>query len=277
MRVRLLLGSLCCLLLPLAPLLADSHRADSGFYVAVRAGSAFTDPATGSLVRMRDDYGSGYLIFYDSRFTYGTGVSVNGAAGYAFGALRLEAELSYAVTDLGYWTWEVRDDQGRFVNQTVVLQRLNATGLTANLWYDIDTGTVFSPFLGGGAGAVFQFANEAEWPVSQGSAGLENYEFLWATGFGITYHLGAGIGVEVGAGVDARVAVERRTHLHGIRRYGHVHPNPLHPDGSAAPHSARPELSLLTPRAPAHAEAASAPPAPVRGFAGGTASGSRGT
>ena len=56
MRVRLLLGSLCCLLLPLAPLLADSHRADSGFYVAVRAGSTFTDPATGSLVRMRDDY-----------------------------------------------------------------------------------------------------------------------------------------------------------------------------------------------------------------------------
>ena len=146
MRVRLLLGSLCCLLLPLAPLLADSHRADSGFYVAVRAGSTFTDPASGSLVRMRDDYGSGYLIFYDSRFTYGTGVSVNGAAGYAFGALRLEAELSYAVTDLGYWTWEVRDDQGRFVNETVVLQRLDATGLTANLWYDIDTGTVFSPF-----------------------------------------------------------------------------------------------------------------------------------
>ena len=204
MRVRLLLGSLCCLLLPLAPLLADSHRADSGFYVAVRAGSTFTDPATGSLVRMRDDYGSGDPIFYDSRFTYGTGVSVNGAAGYAFGALRLEAELSYAVTDLGYWTSEVRDDQGRFVNQTVVLQRLNATGLTANLWYDIDTGTVFSPFLGGGAGAVFQFANEAEWLVSQGSAGLEDYEFLWATGFGITYHLGAGIGVEVGAGVDAR-------------------------------------------------------------------------
>ena len=90
------------------------------------------------------------------------------------------------------------------LNETVVLQRLDATGLTANLWYDIDTGTVFSPFLGGGAGAVFQFANEAEWPVSQGSAGLENYEFLWATGFGITYHLGAGIGVEVGAGVDAR-------------------------------------------------------------------------
>ena len=117
------------------------------------------------------------------------------------------------MTDLGYWTSEVRDDQGRFVNETVVLQRLNATGLTANLWYDIDTGTVFSPFLGGGAGAVFQFANEAEWPVSQGSAGLENYELLWATGFGITYHLGAGIGVEVGAGVDARFGYRLSTTL----------------------------------------------------------------
>ena len=42
MRVRMLLGSLCCLLLPLAPLLADSHRADSGFYVAVRAGGTDT-------------------------------------------------------------------------------------------------------------------------------------------------------------------------------------------------------------------------------------------
>ena len=213
MRMRMLLGSLGCLLLPLAPLLADSHRADSGFYVAVRAGSTFTDPATGSLVRMRDDYGSGDPIFYDSRFTYGTGVSVNGAAGYAFGALRLEAELSYTVTDLGHWTWEVRDDQGGFVNGTVVLQRLDATGLAANLWYDIDTGTVFSPFLGAGAGAVFLFANEAEWPVSRGSGGLQNYEFLWATGFGLTYHLGAGIGVEVGAGVDARFGYRLSTTL----------------------------------------------------------------
>ena len=107
----------------------------------------------------------------------------------------------------------MRDDQGGFVNGTVVLQRLDATGLTANLWYDIDTGTVFSPFLGAGAGAVFLFANEAEWPVSRGSGGLQNYEFLWATGFGLTYHLGAGIGVAVGAGVEARFGYRLSTTL----------------------------------------------------------------
>ena len=176
MRVRLLLGSLCCLLLPLAPLLADSHRADSGFYVAVRAGGTFTDPATGSLVRMRDDYGSGDPIFYDSRFTYGTGVSVNGAAGYAFGALRLEAELSYAVTDLGYWTSEVRVDQGRFVNETVVLlsaecdrpdrepvvrHRIPGSVLLIRCWVEVPPRCSSSTTM-------------AEWTVSQGSPAHEN-------------------------------------------------------------------------------------------------------
>ena len=213
MRVRLLLGALCCLLL-LPPVSALAERdADSGFYLAVRAGSVFGDPATSLLVQVSDDYGSGDPIFYDSSFTYGAGFGVNAAAGYAFGALRLEAELSYSATDLGYWEWVARDAQGRFLNQTFVLRRLDSTGLTANLWYDVATGTVFTPFLGAGAGAVFLFANEAEWPVSQGSAGLENYEFLWATGLGMTYHLGAGIGVEVGASVDASFGYRLSTTL----------------------------------------------------------------
>ena len=211
--VRLLLGFLGCLLLPLAPLFAESRRADSGVYVAVRAGSVFSDQATSSLVRVSDDYGSGDPLFYESQFTYGTGVAASAAAGYAFGALRLEAEFSYTATDLGYWNWQARDAQGRILNQTFVLQRLNATGLTANLWYDIDTGTVFSPFLGAGAGALFLFANEAEWLVSQGSAGLQNYESLWATGFALTYHLGAGVGVEVGAGVAMSLGYRLSTTL----------------------------------------------------------------
>ena len=213
MRIRLLLGVLCCLLLPLAPALAHRHQAGSGFYLAVRAGSVFSDPGTSLLVRVSDDYGSGDPIHYDSSFTYGAGLGVNAAAGYAFGALRLEAELSYAATDLGYWEWEARDAQGRFRNQTFVLRRLDSTGLTANLWYDIATGTMFTPFLGAGAGAVFLFANEAEWPVSQGSAGLENYEFLWATGLGMTYHLGAGFAVKVGARVDASFGYRLSTTL----------------------------------------------------------------
>ena len=213
MRVRLLLGSLCCLLLPLAPALAHRHQADSGFYLAVRAGSVFADPATSLLVQVSDDYGGGDPIFYDTSYNYGTGFGVNAAAGYAFGALRLEAELSYTATDLGYWEWEARDAQGRFLNQTFVLRRLDSTGLAANLWYDVATGTAFTPFLGAGAGAVFLFANEAEWPVSQGSAGLENYELLWATGFGLTYHLGAGLGVEVGARVHASFGYRLSTTL----------------------------------------------------------------
>ena len=213
-RLRLLLGSLCgLLLLPLTPALADRQRADSGPYLAVRAGSAFTDPATSLLVRVSDAYRGHDPIFYDTGFTYGAGVGVNAAAGYAFGALRLEAELSYTATDLGYWEWEARDAQGNFLNQTFVLRRLDATGLSANLWYDIDTGTRFTPFLGAGAGAAFLFANEAEWPRSQGSAGLENYEFLWATGFGLAYHLGAGLAVEVAGGVEASFGYRLSTTL----------------------------------------------------------------
>lgn len=80
-RFRLLLGSLCCLLLPLAP--------------ALRAGSVFTDPATSLLVRVSDDYGSGDPIFYDSSFTYGAGVGVNAAAAGRDRAVREPLGLAY--------------------------------------------------------------------------------------------------------------------------------------------------------------------------------------
>ena len=197
---------MCCLLFSAVPVCSDGHAADFGFYVAAGAGSTFPHPATSWRVRIRDVLDSAQdPVFYSGGFNFSPGVSFTGAAGYQFGPLRLEAEGSYTATDLGFWNWESRDAKGEFLNQTFILQRLDAIGILLNAWYEVGTGSAFSPFVGGGVGAVYQTATESEWPVSEGSADLSEYDLLEATGLGLAYHLGAGLGMAIGAGLDLRL------------------------------------------------------------------------
>lgn len=198
MRIRTLLGSVGCLLFSFTPVFGDGHITNSGFYFGLGAGTTFADATTeGSAVRLRDDFGRAGSRFYDSYWYFEPGVTLSGAAGYAFGDVRVEGEFSYTVSSIGHWDWEARDADGNVTNRTFIERRLDSIGMMANCWYDIDTGSLVSPYFGGGVGAVHLAAIETEWGESVGNVNIGDYDFLEAAGVGIGFQVGAGVGIDV--------------------------------------------------------------------------------
>ena len=129
MRVRILLGSVGCILFSLTPLFGDSHIANSGFYFGLGAATTFADATTeSSTVRLRDDFGGAGSRFYNSYWYFEPGVSLSGAAGYAFDGVRVEGEFSYTVNSIGHWAWESRDADGNVMNRTFIERRLDSIG-----------------------------------------------------------------------------------------------------------------------------------------------------
>ena len=87
--------------------------------------------------------------FYNSYWYFEPGVSLSGAAGYAFDGVRVEGEFSYTVNSIGHWAWESRDANGNVMNRTFIERRLDSIGMMANGWYDLNIGTLVSPYFGG--------------------------------------------------------------------------------------------------------------------------------
>jgi opacity protein-like surface antigen len=138
-------------LLPLV-CVATLHAASAhaqGFYVGGGAGAAFLESALNT-------NGPAFLIDSD----YGTGWLLRGEAGYAFAnGLRVEGEIGYRQNDVT----KLRIDQDGGLGRSLGLPPLNGAVLTttgdesslafmANAWYDIRTGTPFTPYVGGGVG-----------------------------------------------------------------------------------------------------------------------------
>ena len=198
MRVRILLGSVGCILFSLTPLFGDSHIANSGFYFGLGAATTFADATTeSSTVRLRDDFGGAGSRFYNSYWYFEPGVSLSAAAGYAFDGVRVEGEFSYTVNSIGHWAWESRDANGNVMNRTFIERRLDSIGMMANGWYDLNIGTLVSPYFGGGVGVIHLAVIETEWGESVGSVNIGDYDFLEAAGVGIGFHVGAGLGIDV--------------------------------------------------------------------------------
>ena len=205
-RIRALCGAAGCVLFSLAPLFADDHTAASGFYFGLGAAMNFADATTqSSSVRVADDLGTAGLRFYDSTWLFEPGSTFSGAAGYAFGNVRLEGEFSYTTSSIGHWSWLLRDASGNIVNRTIIERRLDWFGMMANAWYDIDGGLPATPYLGGGLGAVYLAAVETEWGESVGSVDIGDYDFLEAAGVGIGFHVGAGFGIDLLESLQLRI------------------------------------------------------------------------
>jgi outer membrane protein OmpA-like peptidoglycan-associated protein len=74
------------------------------------------------------------------------GYAVSGQVGYAFGPVRVEGELSWRQNDLD----KINDNFGTYGANG----NINALGAMANVYYDIYTGTKFTPYIGAGVGAL---------------------------------------------------------------------------------------------------------------------------
>ncbi len=106
-----------------------------------------------------DETGDGYSGTVEYSFDKGFGI--DGSVGRDFGQFRVKGELSWRTGDID--SAEIKNATG--VVEGVNLARVNgekgnvngdirSLGLMVNAWYDIDTGSPWTPFFGGGLGTA---------------------------------------------------------------------------------------------------------------------------
>ena len=115
--------------------------------------------------------------------------------GYQYGDIRAEAEFSYLSVNqnkIGETELKAEDYDA--------LPQLTAMSFMANGWYQLDTGTPFSPFIGFGLGAAnVTFTRETAKDAE------DDFEPMEFSGWGFAYQAGAGLGVEVADGFSIRL------------------------------------------------------------------------
>lgn len=122
---------------------------------------------------------------------YDNGPVGSAALGYAFAnRVRLEGELSYREADM-YWL-----DTGFF--QYNMDSSISATSLMTNVYYDINTQSLLTPYLGAGVGASrvnLEKGNFVSPNIVRGGPG----SFGWNEDHDIVlaYQLAAGVGLDV--------------------------------------------------------------------------------
>ncbi len=165
-------GKLLVLLVGLvaATLLASTALAAGNPYFGVMVGATWVEDA-------ENDYGGGAT--FDTEFD--TGYNVGAAVGYDFGMGRLEGEIAYRQND--------------FDKVDVLGIDLGADGDTSalsfmvNAYWDIETGSPVTPYLGGGIGMANVSINDFQVDFFGDVADDDDTVFA--------YQLAAGVGFEV--------------------------------------------------------------------------------
>lgn len=156
---------------------------DNSFYVSLFGGASFLHDVD--------------FDFYDGDYTVETkaGYILGGALGMrVWDPLRAEVELSYA-------RWSVDDATADYGFGDVDAEgrgHLSATYLLGNLWYDFESDSSFTPYLGGGAGVAFVSPDVTFF--GSDSFGLQNGEagFAFQLGGGVKFGLTDNIALDIG-------------------------------------------------------------------------------
>jgi opacity protein-like surface antigen len=109
----------------------------------------------------------------DGEFKLDGGIAANVAVGYKFPfGLRLEVEGGYNQVDL---------DKLKVLGTSVKLNGdLDIYTATVNAFYDIDTGTMFTPYVGGGIGIAHQELSRISAPaVGVTTSSDDSTDFTW--------------------------------------------------------------------------------------------------
>jgi opacity protein-like surface antigen len=176
----------------------DSMGSDSGLSIAAGGGIALLSEiskAKTELTLEKDGESVGDKTSGELDAAFELGWSANGALGYQFGGIRAEAEFSYLSVNqnkIGETELKAEDYDA--------LPQLTAMSFMANGWYELDTGTPFSPFIGIGLGAAnVTFTRETDKDAE------DDFEPMEFSGWGFAYQAGAGLGVEVADGFSIRL------------------------------------------------------------------------
>ena len=156
-----------------------------GFYIAGRGAASFADDT---------EFDVGALGIDSVENDYDTGFLGVLGAGYAFGALRAEIEVSYATYDIDTHTARLTGGGEAEFTDEQSFGDANALALMASGYYDLQLGPI-APFVGAGIGFGRVEANG--FGVTPLEGDLPGGVALDDSDTGIAYHLTAGVGFDV--------------------------------------------------------------------------------
>jgi len=130
---------------------------------------------------------------------FDTGVLGTVAIGHTFGGLRAEGEIAYIQNDIS--TLKLSGVGGVSASGDV-----SVAALMANVYYDIDTGSKWKPFIGAGAGYANVSINNLSSlgvAIADDSAGAFAYQFKAGIGYAFTDTLDGTLGYRYFSTADA--------------------------------------------------------------------------
>ncbi|MFZ5671869.1 MAG: outer membrane protein [Pseudomonadota bacterium] len=192
MKKTLLAG---CAAATLSLFAVQAHAADvtpvaepNGFYVSLFGGASFLDRVETNIYSDDTDY----------KVDTKTGYILGGAIGMRiWEPIRAEVEVSYS-------RWAVDDARFKHMDGDVPHKgdaegdgHLSATYVLGNLWYDFQTDSGFTPYVGGGAGIGFVGADVTFFDDDYGFDDADS-GFAFQAGLGVKVDLTESIAVDVG-------------------------------------------------------------------------------
>ena len=162
----------------------------TGMYLAPKFLMSIQD--TGRMERSSGLAGSGVDDY--SQFTLGGAL----ALGYDFWPqqmLPLRAEIEFALRGNSEKSWD-----SIYNGDSISTKGLwNTSTLFLNLYYDIQTGTPFVPYIGAGAGLAFNYVEyTVDGPGYNNSASDNFTNFAWNVGAGVAYNFNENFAVDLG-------------------------------------------------------------------------------
>ncbi len=185
MRIRTLLGMAVLVAVPSLPAFAQVWN--TGVYAVLDGGAVMVGQASDVQAVVTGDeslVGKLPMLGKDWEFTLGLG----GAAGvgYDFGVIRLDGAVSYVSTGIAI-------SRNGKVNEEANEDTFTLLAATGNAWYDIDTGSPWALYFGGGFGAANLGIHLVDIDVKD-EVGDPDYTFSTLS---LAFLAGAGIGYTI--------------------------------------------------------------------------------
>ena len=131
-----------------------------------------------------------------SQFTLGGALAI-GYDFYPQQQIPLRAEIEFALRGNSEKSWD-----SHFDGDSISTKGLwNTSTLFLNLYYDIQTGTPFVPYIGAGAGLAFnyvEYTGHNNTTVEHGSVSDNFTNFAWNVGAGVAYNFNENFAVDLG-------------------------------------------------------------------------------
>ena len=197
MRISAVLCTIALLAAHSVATFADSHMGGSGFYGSLGGGAVLVGDSKKVKAKVSDEDVTVTVVGAETDWAYDFGYTFGGTVGYDFGDFRVDVEVGYLsvrgdVTFVGE-----KDDKADNLTLAVLAG-------TANAWYDIDTGTPFTPYVGAGAGGANVSATIKDTPEYKGTG----WAFAYLGGAGVTYAITPQIEIDLGYRLLGALGVE---------------------------------------------------------------------